>query len=116
MARRALRHLSGTSYVIPAPAATGLFEQDGRVVLIDSGNDDEAGRQILAIITEHGWQLDRIINTHSNADHIGGNAFLREKTGCLIATSGIEKVFTEFPQLESAFLNGGFPQIGRAHV
>ncbi len=50
-----------------------------------------------------------IINTHSNADHIGGNQYLQQQTGCKVFADGIEKAFTEFPVLEPSFLYGGFP-------
>ena len=49
------------------------------------------------------------MNTHSNADHIGGNQFLQQKTGCRVFSGGIEKAFTEYPVLEPSFLYGGYP-------
>ena len=36
-----------------------------------------------------GWSLHAIINTHSNADHIGGNKYLMQQTGCRIYASSI---------------------------
>ncbi|TFG84865.1 MAG: MBL fold metallo-hydrolase, partial [Spirochaetales bacterium] len=62
--------LTGDTYVIPSASNVGLWVSDGRATLIDSGNDEDAGRQILKLITERGWTLDLIVNTHSNADHI----------------------------------------------
>ena len=50
-----------------------------------------------------------IINTHSNADHIGGNKVLAERWGCPVFGKGIEAVFTEYPLLESSFLFGAYP-------
>lgn len=46
MASLTLRHLAGNTWLIPAPAAIGVYVRDGRAVLIDSGNDEDAGRQI----------------------------------------------------------------------
>ena len=98
------------TYYIDCPAKMGIYRMaDNGVILIDSGNDKEAGRKILKIITENAWTLDTIINTHSNADHIGGNRFLAERTGCKIFANGIERAFCEFPILEPSFLFGGFP-------
>ncbi len=50
-----------------------------------------------------------IVNTHSNADHIGGNQFLQERTSCKIAASREEAAFITNPLLEPALLYGGFP-------
>jgi len=98
------------TYYINCPAKIGIYRQpDDKVVLIDSGNDKEAGRKVLKIINEKKWTLDAIINTHSNADHIGGNRFLADRTGCGIFANGIEKAFCEHTVLEPAFLFGAFP-------
>jgi len=109
MAQLLLVHLKGNTYFIPAPTNIGVYVEDNQAILIDSGNDKEAGRQILRLIDQRGWELKLIVNTHSNADHIGGNAFLHEKTGCAIAATAGEAPFINFPLLESAFLYGGFP-------
>lgn len=109
MARLMLQPIAGNTYLIPAPANIGVYVQDNQAALIDSGNDKEAGRQILNLLKEHGWSLRLIINTHSNADHIGGNAFLQEKTNCRIAATRLETTFIHDPIVEPAFLFGGFP-------
>ncbi|AAR34586.2 MBL fold metallo-hydrolase [Geobacter sulfurreducens] len=109
MASLTLRHLAGNTWLIPAPAAIGVYVRNGRAVLIDSGNDEEAGRQILKLLNGQGWTLDLIVNTHSNADHIGGNAFLQKKTGCRVAATVPEAAFIANPILEPSFLYGGYP-------
>ena len=53
--------------------------------------------------------MKAIYNTHSNADHIGGNKYLQTQTGCKIYAPGIECDFTNHPILEPAYLYGGFP-------
>ena len=50
-----------------------------------------------------------ILNTHSNADHIGGNRYLQGQTGCKVYSGGIEAAFTKYPVLEPSFLYGGYP-------
>jgi glyoxylase-like metal-dependent hydrolase (beta-lactamase superfamily II) len=98
------------SYYINSPAKIGIYLQtDKDVYLIDSGNDKDAGRKIRKILDENGWNLKAIINTHSNADHIGGNRYLQQQTGCVIFTNGIETAFTRYPILEPSFLYGGYP-------
>jgi glyoxylase-like metal-dependent hydrolase (beta-lactamase superfamily II) len=104
-----LVQLSNSTWYIKSPSNVGLYVKDGHVVLIDSGNDKEAGRNILKILKEKNWELSLIINTHSNADHIGGNEFLQKRTDCRIAATKLEAAFTENPVLESTMLNGGYP-------
>jgi hydroxyacylglutathione hydrolase len=57
-------------------------------------HDDEAGvtaaidtpdaNAILAALTQRGWKLTHILNTHHHSDHAGGNLALKERTGCLV--------------------------------
>lgn len=105
-----LMQLTEKCYYIQCPAKIGLVKlNDEEVVLIDSGNDKEAGKKVKKLLDSHGWRLKAIYNTHSNADHIGGNRFLQEKTGCRIFAPGIERDFTRHTILEPAFLYGGYP-------
>ncbi len=61
------------------------------------------------ILDKNGWHLAAILNTHSNADHIGGNRYLQGQTGCKVYSGGIEAAFTKYPVLEPSFLSGGYP-------
>ncbi len=98
------------SYYIQSPAKIGLVKlDDTNVCLIDSGNDKDAGRKVRQILDANGWHLTAIYNTHSNADHIGGNKYLQGQTGCKIYAPGIERAFTRDPILEPSFLYGGYP-------
>ncbi|MDE5671501.1 MAG: MBL fold metallo-hydrolase [Eubacterium sp.] len=102
--------ISEKCYYINCPAKIGIYKQsENEVYLIDSGNDKDAGRKVRKILDENGWKLNGIMNTHSNADHIGGNQYLQQQTGCKVFADGIEKAFTEYPVLEPSFLYGGFP-------
>lgn len=97
-------------YYIQSPAKIGLVKlDDSRVCLIDSGSDKDAGRKVRQHLDANGWQLSAIYNTHSNADHIGGNKYLQGQTGCQIYAPGIECAFTRRPILEPSFLYGGYP-------
>ncbi len=105
-----LVQLSEHDYYIESPAKIGLVRlSDTDVCLIDSGNDKDAGRKVRQILDANGWKLRAIYNTHSNADHIGGNKYLQGQTGCAVYAPGIECCFTRHPVLEPAFLYGGYP-------
>ena len=105
-----LVQVSDRCYYIQSPAKIGLVRLDGdEVCLIDSGNDKEAGRKVRQHLDRNGWHLSAIYNTHSNADHIGGNQYLQRQTGCRIYAPGIEQDFTRHPLLEPAFLYGANP-------
>lgn len=101
--------VTDNTYYIKNPTNIGIYKDNNQVYLIDSGNDKEAGKKILKIINEQGWIVKGIINTHSNADHIGGNHLIENRTNCSIYTSPIERCFTENPILEPSFLYGGYP-------
>lgn len=104
------------TYYIQSPAKIGVVEtSNGHVVLIDSGNDKEAGRKVRQHLDRQGWTLDAIYNTHSNADHIGGNAYLAKQTVCALYAPGIEAAFTQHPILEPALLYGGYPMKALRH-
>ncbi len=98
------------TYYIKNPINIGIYKIDDKnVYIIDSGNDKDAGKKVLKIVNEQGWNIKGIINTHSNADHIGGNKVIQDRTECDIYTYKTEKSFTENPILESSFLYGGYP-------
>ena len=105
-----LERLSGSTYIIRGPTNIGVYAPPGRAAtLIDSGNDDDAGRKILRACEAAGLEIARIANTHSNADHCGGNAFIQARTGCEIASTRAEAAFIEEPSLEPTLLWGGYP-------
>lgn len=105
-----LVQVSPRDYYIESPAKIGLVRLgDNDVCLIDSGSDKDAGRKVRQHLEANGWRLAAIYNTHSNADHIGGNKYLQSQTGCKIYAPGIERDFTRHPILEPSFLYGGFP-------
>ena len=105
-----LIQVSEQCYYLQSPAKIGLVRlNDADVCLIDSGSDKDAGRKVRQLLDANGWRLTAIYNTHSNADHIGGNQYLQRQTGCRIYAPGIECCFTRHPVLEPAFLYGGFP-------
>lgn len=105
-----LIQVSEQSYYLQSPAKIGLVKlNEHDVCLIDSGNDKDAGRKIRQLLDANSWHLTAIYNTHSNADHIGGNKYLQNQTKCKIYAPGIDCAFTRHPILEPSFLYGGCP-------
>ncbi len=105
-----LNQVGKSTYYIQSPAKIGLYRvNDAAVILIDSGNDKDAGRKVRQVLDKQGWTPQAILNTHSNADHIGGNRYLQAQYGCPIFANGVEAALTRYPQLEPAFLWGGYP-------
>ena len=105
-----LVQVAENTYYINSPSKIGVYRvNDDDVWLIDSGNDKDAGRKIQKILDAQGWKLTAIINTHSNADHDGGNTLLQNRLGCAVYTTPMEKAVVENPILEPSFLYGGYP-------
>lgn len=111
-----LVQVSESCYYVQSPAKIGLVRLDGNdVCLIDSGNDKDAGRRVRQILDSNGWNLKAIYNTHSHADHIGGNQYLQKQTGCRIFAKGIECDFINHPILEPISIYGGCPPDALRH-
>ena len=104
-----LKQITEKTFYIPGLTNIGLYLEGDQVILIDSGNDEWTGRKIYRILEKQGWNLRTIINTHSNADHIGGNSYLQKKTNCDIIATSIESTFIEHPDLEPFLLWGAYP-------
>lgn len=77
----------------------------GRTATIDT---PDAGA-ILHALADTGWSLDLILNTHWHADHAGGNAELKAKTGCEII--GPQEV-TRIAPLDRAVDDGDEVRLG----
>lgn len=105
-----LHQVGENTFYIDCPAKMGVYRvAPEEAVLIDSGNDKEAGKKVLKIFDAQGWRLKAVYNTHSNADHIGGNRLLADRTRCAVYGTEIENAFTRDPLLEPSFLFGGYP-------
>lgn len=105
-----LKNAAGSSYYMDCPSKVGLiFIGDGEVCAIDGGSDKDAGKKVKKLVDAQGRKLTRIFNTHSHADHIGGNRYLQQQTGCRIFAPAGEQPFCRNSLLEASFLFGGKP-------
>ena len=99
-----------SSYYMDCPAKVGVYTYgDGTAVTIDSGSDEDDGRRVLRLLEKLGVRLTAILSTHSNADHIGGNAFLQSRTGCRVYAHGAEAAVIRYTELGPALVFGGYP-------
>ena len=96
------------------PTNLGFIKFEGKsgekcIYIVDSGNDETTGARILDFIRENfpDYALKVIMNTHSHADHCGGNSFLVRKTGCEVWASKGEAYLMEFPEIETQLVWGG---------
>ena len=102
--------LGDKTYYIKNNTNIGVYKlNDTDIVLIDSGLDESVSRKILRIINDNNWNIKYIINTHSHADHTGGNNFLQSRTNCKIYASEIECDITNHPIIEPIYLYGSYP-------
>lgn len=79
---------------------------DGESVVIDTGIGDDEAKMILAALDTKDLALTAIINTHSHADHYGGNNYLVKETGCRVYAPPLEAAIMTNPTLESFYLFG----------
>ncbi|MBP3359336.1 MAG: MBL fold metallo-hydrolase [Clostridia bacterium] len=105
-----LIQIAEKNYYVESPSKIGIVKlNENEVCLIDSGNDKDAGKKVRHILDKNQWRLSAIYNTHSNADHIGGNKYLQAQTNCKIYAKNIECAFTKYTVLGPAFLFGAYP-------
>lgn len=94
--------LAEHSFVIRGGTNAGLYVRGDRATLIDAGANSRDAAAFLNVLDAHGWRLETVINTHYHADHIGGNAFLQERTGCRCYAPA--SFFARTPLMNPAFL------------
>ena len=93
----------------------GVLWNDKNAALVDTGLDKDSGRKALRALEEHGLKLNAIINTHSHADHFGGNAYLVRNTGAKVYASSVEAGIIQNPLLEPIYLFHGANPIHNLH-
>lgn len=103
-----LNQVGESTFYMDSPANVGFYVDNNRVFLIDGGSDKDAAKKALKHIEARGWTLKAVICTHSHADHAGGCALLRQRTGCKIYAAGVGAAIIKYSYLEPTYLYGGF--------
>jgi glyoxylase-like metal-dependent hydrolase (beta-lactamase superfamily II) len=105
-----LEKIKGNTYYIKGAVNTGIYVYDqNRCVVVDTGSSEDWGRKIYNALQEEGLELNLIINTHSHADHFGGNNLLTKRIGAKVAATGIEAAIITNPYLEPFYLYSAHP-------
>ena len=105
-----LKQASSRCYYIDCPSRIGIIKiSETKVALIDTGSTRDVGKKVIRIVSEAGWQIDRVFITHAHGDHVGGNRVISERTGAKIYAPKIENCFAENTILEPASFSGAYP-------
>lgn len=98
------------TFYMDCPSKVGFYlTDDSNVILIDSGSDKDCAKKVKKILDEKNWKIKAIFNTHSHADHIGGNNYLQGLYNCDIYAFSSERAASEFPLFEPIAIYGGWP-------
>jgi hydroxyacylglutathione hydrolase len=74
--------------------------------------DPAVAEPVLAEAEARGWRITQIWNTHWHPDHTGGNAAIKEATGCKITGPAAE--FARIPTLDVQVTGGDIVRLGEA--
>lgn len=72
--------------------------------------DPAVADPVLAAADERGWKITEIWNTHWHPDHTGGNAAIKQTTGCTITGPAAEK--DRIPTLDRTVTGGDRVSLG----
>ena len=92
---------------IPGAVNIGVLRNGKRCTVIDTGLDKNSGRSIRKVLEAEGLKLEAIINTHSHADHFGGNDYLARNLNAEVYVPAIESGIIQNPILEPIYLFHG---------
>ncbi len=95
------------TWVIQGGANIGVIAAEGRCLIIDSGIDKDAGRDILHQVKKLGLTPTALLITHAHADHFGGAQYLVRQTGLTVFATQIEASVMAGPMLEPLYLFSG---------
>ena len=99
--------VTGNVAYIPGAVNIGVLRNGERCAVIDTGLDKDSGRNIRKTLEDEGLKLEAIINTHSHADHFGGNDYLARNLKAEVYAPSIESGIIQNPILEPIYLFHG---------
>jgi glyoxylase-like metal-dependent hydrolase (beta-lactamase superfamily II) len=102
-----LEQLTETAYQLRGGSNAGLIVQDGRAVLVDTGLDRDTAKKILRHIDSLKVALAAVVITHAHADHCGGAATIRTRTGAPVYAPALEADVVASPLWEPLYLFSG---------
>ena len=102
-----LTQLDGQTWVIQGGANIGVIAYEDRCLIIDSGMDKDAGRDILNQVKKLGLTPGALLVTHAHADHFGGAQYLVRQTGLKVYATRVEAAVMSGPILEPLYLFSG---------
>lgn len=104
-----MKNVAGDTYIFPGATTIGLYLDGDQGTLIDTGIDENIVRKIYNFLNEKGIKIENVINTHSHADHIGGNSFLEKKGGIKFYSSNVESFFIMHTEFLPGYMFGSSP-------
>ncbi|MGL4611642.1 MAG: MBL fold metallo-hydrolase [Trueperaceae bacterium] len=107
-----IQQLSDKVFYLPGGVNCAIVKaQDNKAILVDTGQDKDYGRDIKKACEGLGLMPAVIINTHSHADHYGGNDYLlRQYPHLPVYAPTFESAILQTPYLEPIYLfNGAKP-------
>src|SRR5229473_4376246 len=99
--------LGENTWVIQGGANIGIIAYEGRCLIIDSGLDKDAGRDILKQLKKLDLTPTALLVTHAHADHFGGAHYLIQQTGLKVYATRVEAAVMSGPILEPLYLFSG---------
>ncbi|HYO30456.1 MAG TPA: MBL fold metallo-hydrolase [Thermomicrobiales bacterium] len=98
-------------WALPGGVNIGVVRGDGgRVLLIDTGLNETAGKKALKAVREvfgDGVEVAAILTTHGHADHFGANAAVVKRSGARVYAPRLDEAVLRYPPLQPAMLYGG---------
>lgn len=102
-----LVRLTENAFQLRGGSNAGLVVQEGRAVLVDTGLDRDTAKKILRQVEALGVTLAAVVITHAHADHFGGAATVKARTGAPVYAPPLEAAIVENPILEPLYLFSG---------